>query len=278
MSVAAPTVAPITHNPLSKLVQVRIDTIQVPTTTTQTTYVQEIVTLQTPTGQRQVTEEVPVTTTVGAIETIKTLVITSPLLKAKGGSVSFVISDKVAIPGPDGPYVSPDGGGCFVAGTLVSTEHGVRPVEDIKAGDKVYAYDFNTGSWLLARVIKPLTHDYNGDFIDIRIWTPIGSDKVKATGNHPFWVASGENLDARPAAKDVPLLEQAMTLNGRWVEARDLRIGDTLLRNDNSIATIEDVRLSIEQSQVHNLEVEAVHNYAVGSASVLVHNKVAPAP
>ncbi len=33
--------------------------------------------------------------TVAAVEVTKTLVITSPLLKAKGGSVSFVISDKV---------------------------------------------------------------------------------------------------------------------------------------------------------------------------------------
>ena len=32
---------------------------------------------------------------VSEVEVIKTLVITSPLLKAEGGSVSFVISDKV---------------------------------------------------------------------------------------------------------------------------------------------------------------------------------------
>jgi len=164
--------------------------------------------------------------------------------------------------------------GCFVAGTPVKSEHGLRPIEEIKAGEKVLAYDHNTGFWILANVIKPLTHNYNGDFINITLLTTIGSDQIKPTGNHPFWVISGKNIDARPAVKDVPLLEQAMTTNGRWVEARDLCIGDALLQHDNSVATIVDVRSLSGQSPVYNLEMEAVHNYAVGSAGVLVHNKV----
>ncbi len=166
-------------------------------------------------------------------------------------------------------YETYGGAGCFVAGTPVKTEHGLRPIEEIKAGDKVYAYDHATETWVLANVLKPLTHYGNtGDFINIRL----GSDTIKATGNHPFWVTSGENLEARPAATDLSLLEQAMTPKGRWIEARDLRIGDTVLRSDNSIATIDDVRSSIEQSTVYNLEMETIHSYTVGSASVLVHN------
>ena len=170
-------------------------------------------------------------------------------------------------------YETYGGAGCFVAGTPVKTEHGLRPIEEIKAGDKVYAYDHATETWVLANVVKPLTHYGNiSDFINIRLWTPIGSDTIKPTGNHPFWVTSGENLDARPAATDLSLLEQAMTPKGRWIEARNLRVGDTLLRSDNSIATIDDVCSSIEQSTVYNLEMEAIHSYTVGSASVLVHN------
>ena len=172
-----------------------------------------------------------------------------------------------------GNIVYQQGGGCFVAGTPVKTEHGFRPIEEIKAGDKVYAYDHATETWVLANVLKPLAHNYYiDDFSTIRLWTPIGSDTIKATGNHPFWVTSGENLDGRPAATDLSLLEQAMTPKGRWVEARNLRIGDTLLRSDNSIATIDDLRSSIEQSTVYNLEMETIHSYTVGSASVLVHN------
>ncbi len=163
--------------------------------------------------------------------------------------------------------------GCFIAGTPVKTEHGLRPIEEIKAGEKVHAYDHKTESWILASVIKPLTHDYSGDFISIGIQTTVGDDRILSTGNHPFWVTSGKNLDGRP---DIPLLEQAMTTNGRWVEARDLCVGDTLLQNDNSVATIVDICSSTGHRQVHNFEIEAVHNYAVGSAGVLVHNKPVP--
>jgi len=96
MSTAAPTVAPISHNPLSGLVQVAIETTKVPTLTTQTIYLQEIVTVQEPNGQQiQEVEERPVSETVAAVEVTKTLVITSPLLKAEGGSVSIVLSDKL---------------------------------------------------------------------------------------------------------------------------------------------------------------------------------------
>lgn len=170
-------------------------------------------------------------------------------------------------------YETYGGAGCFVAGTPVKTEHGLRPIEEIKAGDKVYAYDHVTETWVLANVLQPLTHyDNISDFITIRLWTPIGSDTIKPTGNHPFWVTSGENLEDRPAATDLSLSEQAMTPKGRWIEARDLRIGDTLLRSDNSLATIDDVRSSTERSTVYNLEMETIHSYTVGSASVLVHN------
>ena len=105
MSVATPAA----HNPLSNLVHVAIETTKVPTTMTETINVTRSVTEIVPVlvnGQyvyvaqnKLVTEST--TTTVAATETIKTLVITSPLLKVKGGSVSFVISDKV-MPAPYG--------------------------------------------------------------------------------------------------------------------------------------------------------------------------------
>ena len=94
--IAPAPVALIAHNPLSRLVHVAIETTKVPTVMTQTRYVQEIVTVQEPDGsQIREVQERPVLETVAAVEVTKTLVITSHLLKAKGGSVSFVISDKV---------------------------------------------------------------------------------------------------------------------------------------------------------------------------------------
>jgi len=161
-------------------------------------------------------------------------------------------------------------GGCFAAGTLVATEHGLRPIEEINSGDTVYAYDHEARKWILANVIEPLTHTYSGDVITI----VVGGDKIKATGNHPFWVASGDHLDTRPVAKDVPIHEQGTTNNGRWVEARDLRVGDTLLRNNEDTVNVDNIYLIKENMSVHNLEISMMHNYSVGSIGVLVHNKV----
>jgi RHS repeat-associated protein len=41
---------------------------------------------------------------------------------------------------------------CFVAGTLVSTETGLRPIEEVRSGEQVWAYDFATGAWKLCEV------------------------------------------------------------------------------------------------------------------------------
>ena len=164
------------------------------------------------------------------------------------------------------------GGGCFVAGTLVATEIGLRPIDEISAGEKVYAYDHEAGKWILADVIEPLVHAYRGDLITV----VIGGDKIEATGNHPFWVISGENLADRPVARDVPVHEQGTTAGGRWIEARDLRVADTLLRNNGQSVRVDNVYEFSENLIVHNLEISMFHNYSVGSMGVLVHNKVAP--
>ncbi len=55
-----------------------------------------------------------------------------------------------------------------------------------------------------------------------------GDDAIEATGNHPFWVVAGPGLDSRPDAADVYENERDATERGRWVEARDLQVGDEL--------------------------------------------------
>ncbi len=163
-------------------------------------------------------------------------------------------------------------GGCFVAGTLVATEIGLRPIEDIRSGERLYAYDREAGKWILADVIEPLAHSYSGDLVTV----VIGSDRIEATGNHPFWVVSGDHLADRPVAGDVPANEQVATAEGRWVEARNLQTGDILLRNNGNCVQINYVVTTQRNVTVYNLEVAAFHNYSVGSTGVLVHNKVSP--
>jgi hypothetical protein len=167
-------------------------------------------------------------------------------------------------------------GGCFVAGTLVSTENGLVEIQNVKAWDRVWSRSMLTGEWELRSVESTPIHDFTGDVVTIQI----NNVTIDATGNHPFWVVSGSNLVSRPSATDVPE-EERTAPSGRWVEARSIKLGDTLLLLSDQTAEI--TALSTRQAQVlvYNLRVESNHTYAVSQAGILVHNKgmqVKPVP
>jgi hypothetical protein len=158
---------------------------------------------------------------------------------------------------------------CFVAGTLVATAEGQRPIETIRAGDLVWAYDFKTSHWYLRRVVRPLVHNYNGDFIRYRV----REEEIASTGNHPCWVIEGEALVERPPPEHVNALEAQTQTPGRWVDARDLRVGDVLLLREARPARITELSRWVARSTVYNLHVAELHTYAVGQCQVLVHNR-----
>ena len=158
---------------------------------------------------------------------------------------------------------------CFLAGTLVATEEGDIPIENISKGDMVWSYDFSSESWCLAKVDKPLTHQYRGDLITIHVEGGV----VKSTGNHPFWVAEGRELEKRPRANDVSDNEQINNAKGRWVEARDLRRNDILVLKNGCFSVVTNIELGFIYDNVFNLSIEDCHNYAVSKLGILVHNK-----
>ncbi len=82
---------------------------------------------------------------------------------------------------------------CFPAGTPVSTEHGQKPIEQIQAGDRVWAYSLATGQWTLRPVLE--TYEFvNDEFVQIRV----AGEKLTSTAGHPFWVLRGQDLGGRP--------------------------------------------------------------------------------
>ncbi|MCY7377449.1 MAG: Hint domain-containing protein [Pyrinomonadaceae bacterium] len=48
---------------------------------------------------------------------------------------------------------------CFPAGTLLDTEHGQLPIERIKPGDKVWAFDEATGAIELKEVVQTIERE-----------------------------------------------------------------------------------------------------------------------
>jgi hypothetical protein len=132
---------------------------------------------------------------------------------------------------------------CFVEGTPIAVEGGLVAIEDIKVGDKVWAFDEETGAIELKTVYNTVVKE-----IDHLIKLIVGEDTIYTTDNHPFWVFD------------------------TWKKAGNLKVGDTLtLRNGaHQILTYKErIDTSII---VYNFAVEDFHTYFVGEQEILVHN------
>ncbi len=133
---------------------------------------------------------------------------------------------------------------CFPAGTKVATDRGTKRIEEIKAGDRVWAEDPVTGERRLRKVTGVMQRT-----ADSLVSVDVGGETVRATDEHPFWV-----------------------VGKGWTSAEALRPGDQLKTLDGKGAAVESVKKTTGRTQVFNFEVEGDHTYFVGRAKVLVHN------
>ena len=135
---------------------------------------------------------------------------------------------------------------CFVAGTLVTTEDGFKPIEEIEVGDKVLSENELTGEV----AVKTVTETYINE-TDELVHIGVNGETISATPSHPFYV---DKLG--------------------WTLARSLKAGDVLVLSNGELVTVEWVQHEILESpiKVYNFEVQDFHTYFVGECGVLVHN------
>ncbi len=154
---------------------------------------------------------------------------------------------------------------------MVSTESGHKAIENIEIGDKVWAYDEETGEQQLKEVVT-LFRNETSDWVHVYI---NDEEKLTCTKEHPFFI---------------PDLKQ-------WVNACDLTMGmNVLLSTYNDVLPLDDsidknessrynynttaiTKIEVEVLETpettYNFEVRDFHTYYVGEASVLVHNTCA---
>jgi len=117
-------------------------------------------------------------------------------------------------------------------------------IEDIKVGDLVYSYDTGTGEVGLREVTS--TSALRSDHINyLTIVDEDGNEQIiETTDTHPFWIVTDEpDLEraARELADGFYHENVAPGLNGFWVEAKDLCVGDVFLGTNGELSTLTNV-------------------------------------
>jgi RHS repeat-associated protein len=145
---------------------------------------------------------------------------------------------------------SPKPGTCqlnsFPAGTLVLTEEGLKPIEEIKIGEKVLSMDENTETTSYQPVTDLIQSEQPYRLIEI---TLNSGKSIEATAEHPFYI-KGKG----------------------WNPASSLKVGQVLVLHNGTTVVVEEVDTRVRTENVYNLTVANTHNYFVGRDGVLVHN------
>ena len=161
-------------------------------------------------------------------------------------------------PGADGPVCdgyscTEPGGNCFVAGTLVATPSGERPIESLRAGDLVLTRGELDGAVSTHPVVQTFVRGAPS-LVDVYIETADGGgESIRSTPEHPYW-----------------------TLDRGWVGAGELVANEMLRGLGGHEVRVTKVVPIAQEAAVYNIEVEGTHTYFVGRLAAWVHNACTP--
>ncbi|HWO97418.1 MAG TPA: polymorphic toxin-type HINT domain-containing protein [Bacillus sp. (in: firmicutes)] len=136
---------------------------------------------------------------------------------------------------------------CFTAGTLILTDEGEKPIEEIKVGDRVLSKNEQTGETAYKEVTQLFQ---NEKYTTYQI--SIGNQVIETTNNHPFWV-EGKG----------------------WVLGEDLEAGDKLQQTGGNVLEIKNIEIVQHKKpvKVYNFTVADFHTYYVSNLGIWVHNE-----
>ncbi len=168
-----------------------------------------------------------------------------------GNLMTYIISQAgpPPLPPPLPPSTNPvpvKPAGCFLAGTLVHTRDGLRPIETLLPEDTVVTYDSQLKRVVQTKVLALEVHQ--GDFEVLRL--AIGSDEfLEVTTQHPFYTRGG------------------------WVWSDSLTMHDDLLALDeNFVQVAPSTPVRQESITVFNMRTEH-GTYLVGRTGILVSGR-----
>ncbi|MGR2922985.1 hypothetical protein FY049_21045, partial [Acinetobacter sp. 1125_18A] len=141
------------------------------------------------------------------------------------------------------------GSSCFVAGTLIETDKGLKPIEQLTNGDLVWSRNDSNFEYSFKTVIGTKRTE-NQSIYKIIIKNQKGiNDILYTTVEHPFWV-KGQG----------------------WIKAELLQSEMQLLDRNNEVLTVVSQEKLSHIDTVYNIEVDQYHTYHVGEFGIWVHN------
>ncbi|MFF8842160.1 DNRLRE domain-containing protein [Streptomyces sp. NPDC015127] len=145
----------------------------------------------------------------------------------------------------------------FVPGTQVVLADGsTKAIEDLRVGEQVLATDVERGDIQSREILDVRSDKGTKHLVTLTVDTDgtegSATGKVTSTDGHLYWLPD----------------------SGRWVRADTLASGMWLQTSAGTWVQITAVDHTTRHERVHNLTVDAVHDYFVlaGKAQVLVHN------
>ncbi|WP_370340157.1 LamG-like jellyroll fold domain-containing protein [Catenulispora sp. MAP5-51] len=127
-----------------------------------------------------------------------------------------------------------------------------KPIGQVKVGDIVSNADPASHTEQKHRVDAVIVTHTDHDFADVTVATANGDQTIHTTYHHPFYVVGKSS----------------------FVEAADLKAGDTLKTPDGRTVAVTAVRLFHASQTTYDLTIDGLHTYYVeaGDTPVLVHN------
>ena len=163
------------------------------------------------------------------------------IVKMRDGTVTAV--EKIGLPEKIGMCL---GNGCFIAGTLVTTKSGFKPIEEIVIGDYVLSRNEETGEDSYKKVTDTLVRSTQ-EICTIEL----ENGNIKSTTGHLF-----------------------MVKDKWWKAALELEIGDVLITLEGKEQVVKSIKVEEKGYPVttYNLTVEDNHTFFVSDKGVLTHN------
>ena len=127
----------------------------------------------------------------------------------------------------------------FAGDTPVATADGLKPIEEIAAGDPVLAFDEISGATGFYTVTATLKH------VDsVLVLLTLEDRVIETTPAHPFYTAEGG-----------------------WIAAGNLAAGDRIRKSDGEAGVVLKVETVERNEEVYNLAVADAHTFFVGDAN-----------